>query len=309
MVSRSLGSIAWNLALEAELVRVLGVLDPIEVVVFKGPLLTRQIYGDLSARQSADNDLLIRSEDAERTLCALSRDGYRVLPFDVPERTLAHEGRVTLLKNVASMVHSVDLHVNAFSESLFRVSPELVRAHLEPVELHGRRVLRFDRKLAFAHLVAHFVQHRFEEHILRDLGEAWTRWQDVLHGQRFREFAAQTCTREAFEYAVSAAHALDLTLGPKIATTCPRARFVLGVFPPERIPEPVHLGYVRCLWSTLLVRPSAVPKLALRGLVLSEREFEVRHQREYEPWMRLQRLRAPIDELVARFRHARHPRP
>jgi hypothetical protein len=155
--------------------------------------------------------------------------------------------------------------------------------------------------------VAHFVQHRFEEHILRDLGEAWTRWQDVLCGQRFRAFAARTCTREAFEYAVSSAHALDLTCGPTIPATCARARFVLGVFPPERILEPAYLGYVRGLWSTFLVRPSAVPKLAWRGLALSEQELEVRHQREYEPWMRLQRLRAPIDELIDRFRTRSSP--
>ncbi|HEY6078301.1 MAG TPA: nucleotidyltransferase family protein, partial [Polyangiaceae bacterium] len=110
-MSRSLGSIAWNLALEAELVRVLGVLDPIEAVAFKGPLLTRQIYGDLSERQSADNDLLVSSQDAQSALRALGVDGYRPLPFEVPERTLAHTGRLTLVKNVAAMMHSVDLHV------------------------------------------------------------------------------------------------------------------------------------------------------------------------------------------------------
>ncbi|HET7541857.1 MAG TPA: nucleotidyltransferase family protein [Polyangiaceae bacterium] len=306
-MSRSLGSIAWNLTLEAELVRVLTVLDPVEAVVFKGPLLTRQLYGDLGARISSDNDLLIRSEDAGQALRALARDGYHPLPFDVAESTLAAQGRVTLLKNASSVVHTVDLHVAAFANSLFRVSAELVRAHLEPVALHGRTLLRFDKKLAFAHLVAHFVQHRFDDRILKDLGQAWTRWQDVLRGESFREFAERTCTLEAFEYAISAAHALGLTLGPKIAATCPRTRFVLRAFPPERIFEPIYLGYVRALWSTLLVRPTAMPKLAWRGVVLPARELAVRQQRPYEPWMRLERLRAPFDELFARLREAQLP--
>lgn len=297
----TLGALAWNLALEAELVRVLALLDPLEVVVFKGPLLTRQIYGDLRQRISSDNDLLIRPEDVGHVLWVLFEDGYEPLPYDVPERTLRATGRTTLLKRVEGMLHSVDLHTEAFSRPHFSVPDGLVREHLEGVEVHGRTMLRFDRHLAFAHLVAHFVQHRFEQHILRDLGAAWTRWQVDLRGIGYREFAARTCTVEALEYSLTAAQALGFSDGPSLGATTKRARLVLRGFRPERIQEPVHLGYVRGFWSTLLVRPSAVPKLAWRGIVLPEHELEVRHQAEYRPAMRWQRLQAPLTELKARL--------
>ena len=54
-----------NLAMLNELVRVTSALREaaVEAISYKGPLLARDLYGDLSLRESADLDLVIRHND------------------------------------------------------------------------------------------------------------------------------------------------------------------------------------------------------------------------------------------------------
>jgi hypothetical protein len=73
------GAKVRNLLLLRELDHVCSILQGAGVhpVPFKGPALSQQLYGDPARRQSADIDILVRSDDALAARRALEVDGYR----------------------------------------------------------------------------------------------------------------------------------------------------------------------------------------------------------------------------------------
>jgi hypothetical protein len=76
-----------NLALAAELVRLVGALRElgIEVLAYKGPMLGQQLYGDVTLRQFSDLDIVITPADVMRTRDALFKLGYvEMEPFSGP---------------------------------------------------------------------------------------------------------------------------------------------------------------------------------------------------------------------------------
>jgi len=68
-----------NLFLTAELLKVLRLLEASEIraVPFKGPLLAASTYGNLSLRQFADLDILVRKDDVPKAKELLISRGYR----------------------------------------------------------------------------------------------------------------------------------------------------------------------------------------------------------------------------------------
>lgn len=167
----ALERLAQNLWLERELLRVDELLVDIPFVVFKGVFLSRRLFGDLTQRVSADNDILVREADGERALRRLLDAGYSpVLVGLDPGDALVRTGQVALELSDEERRPSLDLHVRAFSANFFRVDESwLWENHLRVVELHGRRFRVFDDPLAFVHLVAHYLQHLFEDARLDDV--------------------------------------------------------------------------------------------------------------------------------------------
>jgi hypothetical protein len=73
-----------NLALAAELVKVIGALQElrIQALAYKGPMLGHQLYGEVPLRQFRDLDILVAPEDVPRTRDALCQLGYQEIePF------------------------------------------------------------------------------------------------------------------------------------------------------------------------------------------------------------------------------------
>ena len=68
-----------NLVLTAELLKLLGLLktQQIPAIPFKGPVLAASVYGNLSLREFADLDILVRSKDALRAKDLLLSLGYQ----------------------------------------------------------------------------------------------------------------------------------------------------------------------------------------------------------------------------------------
>jgi hypothetical protein len=68
----------------AELVRLVKLLEEknIPVISLKGPLLSRQLYGELGLRHAGDIDLLVKPENAGRANALLLEAGYRRLAPD-----------------------------------------------------------------------------------------------------------------------------------------------------------------------------------------------------------------------------------
>jgi Uncharacterised nucleotidyltransferase len=67
-----------NMALSAELVRLLGILTGggIEVIPYKGPVLANLVYGDVALRRFTDVDILVRDRDVVRTRDMLVASNY-----------------------------------------------------------------------------------------------------------------------------------------------------------------------------------------------------------------------------------------
>lgn len=299
--SREVHFIARNLALEAELIRVLQLLEPTRIVSFKGPLLTRKLYGDLSLRVSYDIDILVDRADAQLVLEKLFADGYQGGRFverreDAWQALRSRKSSVNLFKGVGEHERSLDVHGDAFNPRLFQVSRELVEQHLEEAVIHGQKVLTFDTPLAFAHLITHFISHRFELSILRDIGHAWDQWVHELPSAE-DEFWEQTCTREALEYVITASQRRGFAQRPAPLVRTQRAAQVLRFFPPEKIPEDESAAYQRGFWSTWLVNPKALPGQAWRGIYLSPQELAARYGEPASLRLAWRRLTAPVREF------------
>ena len=70
-----------NMMMSAELIRIMRLLEEngIEAVAFKGPVLAQMAYGDITLRQYADLDILVRKEDIYRVDSLLRDQGYERL--------------------------------------------------------------------------------------------------------------------------------------------------------------------------------------------------------------------------------------
>lgn len=202
--------LASNLRVERALLSALDLLEGIPVVVFKGGLLTRRIYGDLRLRSSADNDLLVRRVDAHRALERFASRGFVPLEGLDAHRALDRTGQVALWMHGDFDLPSVDLHVEAFSRNFFSVDEATIWSRLETVELHGRSVQTFDGSLTMAHLVAHFFQSLLERRQLADIAAAWRHFgenlaRDADSSPAFWATIDQTVGRAALEYALGLA--------------------------------------------------------------------------------------------------------
>ena len=80
------GNAARNLFLLGELEGVLRTLDEdgVTAIPYKGPALAVAGYGDLSLRRFVDLDVIVRRDDVERAIGALTRLGYRAEPVVSP---------------------------------------------------------------------------------------------------------------------------------------------------------------------------------------------------------------------------------
>lgn len=104
----------WNLALSAELCRLSELFErhAIAFVPLKGPVLSQQLYGDLSMRCSSDLDWLVHRRDVLRVRDVLSASRYRVgSPLHWPCDSAYLRSRGAEISMVdESRFLSVDLH-------------------------------------------------------------------------------------------------------------------------------------------------------------------------------------------------------
>ena len=112
MRSEFYGNALNNLHLARELARLAGVLSrqSIEVIVFKGPVLALQAWGDVALRQFNDLDLLVHPADAARAVEVLIADGYAALTFDRqhPELSIARRCEDEFMRPGGAAM--IDLH-------------------------------------------------------------------------------------------------------------------------------------------------------------------------------------------------------
>jgi Uncharacterised nucleotidyltransferase len=156
----------WNLALSAELCRLSELFEQhaIAFVPLKGPVLSQQLYGDLSMRCSSDLDWLVHRGDVLRVRDVLSASRYRVgSPLHWPCDSAYLRSRGAEISMVdESRFLSVDLHwriLPGYFASAFDY--EDVWQSLESIAFCGRTipVLRPEHLLLL--LCAHGAKHAF----------------------------------------------------------------------------------------------------------------------------------------------------
>lgn len=202
-------ALTQNLRVESALLRVIDALGGIECIVLKGSLLTRRISGDLTARISGDNDVLIRAKDAARALARLKESGYEPAPGVRGLRALERNGRLELWPRGDSTEVTLDLHVRAFDPRLFDEDEEFLWSHVAWADLHGRSVRVFDASLTLAHLAAHTLSHFADPAHLEFLRLAWARSGSALDPAPLHEVVRRSIGLRAFEFSILLALAAD----------------------------------------------------------------------------------------------------
>jgi hypothetical protein len=164
--SRFEANAQWNLALSAELRSLTESFEEhaIAFVPLKGPLLSQQLYGDLSMRRSSDLDLLVHRRDVLRVRDVLSAKGYRVgTPLHWPCDSAYLRSRGAEISMVdESRLLSVDLHwriLPQYFASAFDY--EDVWQSLESTAFWGRTIPVLRPELLLLLLCAHGAKHAF----------------------------------------------------------------------------------------------------------------------------------------------------
>jgi hypothetical protein len=157
----------WNLALSAELCGLSELFKEhaVAFVPLKGPLLSQQLYGDLSMRSSADLDWLVLPRDVLVIRNVLTARGYRVgspLHWPCDSACLrSRESEISLVDKARFL--SVDLHwrilPNYFASAF---DYEEVWQSLIPIAFCGRTIPSLSPEHLLHLLCAHGAKHAFE---------------------------------------------------------------------------------------------------------------------------------------------------
>lgn len=160
--SHYIASAKRNLALTAELIRVLRILESanISAVPYKGPALAALAYGDVALRKFCDLDLIVRPGDIIAAKSLLVAHGYQWRPFK-GQVTGPGEARNLRFWHEYNFVHpdnsaTVDLHWR-ISSRRFPVDIDLdnVWEQLDNARLLGQNIRAFPPEVALLLLCIH----------------------------------------------------------------------------------------------------------------------------------------------------------
>jgi len=155
-----------NMLMTAELLRIMKLLQEngIEVLAFKGPVLSQMAYGDITLRQYGDLDILIKKELRFRAMEVLEAQGYR------PEIMLRRTTREFFFNtaNVMGLMHPsngvyVEVHWELLSKN-YAVAwheKDLWRDTAE-IEINGHTVASLSSHQHLIYLCIHGAKHLFE---------------------------------------------------------------------------------------------------------------------------------------------------
>ena len=258
----------WNLALSAELCGLAELFKDHEIafVPLKGPLLSQQLYGDLSMRASGDLDWLVHRRDVLRVRDLLIARGYRVastLHWPSDSACLrCREEEISLFDESRSL--SVDLHWRILP-SYFASAFDYVQVwdSLASTTFSGRTIPSLRPEHLLLLLCAHGAKHAFERvGWICDIASCLKafpnlRWAEVLDAS-----ARAGTTRE-------------LLLGLKVADD------LLGV-PPSSLPADPVLAKLVPIVRKRILAAAPIPTPGSELIPLSLRMFESpRHRIRY----------------------------
>lgn len=158
-----------NHALVETLFSILSLMEThnIQVVPFKGPVLSENLFGDIGLRRYLDLDLLISKKDAVKAIDLLAGMGFIPDELQLPatEEKAAFLERLTgisLIRDISGHRVSLDLQwdiANRFAR--IPVDLELISDCIEEVTLSGRQVHSLSPEVLLCYLCIHGAKHRW----------------------------------------------------------------------------------------------------------------------------------------------------
>jgi hypothetical protein len=153
-----------NLLLTIELLKLLELFGAhgIPVIPFKGPTLAASAYGDLSLRQFADLDILIRQRDIPTALTLLTSQGYQLRAPQARAHDMVDLPKYHILVSKDERVR-MDLQWCIAGPSFsFPVDVEQLLDHLDPLSLAGTIVFHLSLREQLLILCVHGSKHHWE---------------------------------------------------------------------------------------------------------------------------------------------------
>ena len=303
LMPRDPDRLARSLLLEAELFRILGALDArgIPAIVLKGIPLALRLFGAIDARDSFDNDVLVRRRDAREACLAMAGVGYRSIDDRTIDRQLDVDFQYRMARPVGAAGQvSAELHWSAFPTDLYPVEEEILWAHSEPFDIGSRWARVFDRPLTLIHLAAHFAQHLFAvRSILDDVAVAWNRWGATIDHEDLVALARAAELTAVLAFALGAAADLGMLAVPPPKLRSPRAARLRRLLPAERLftPRP-EVDHVRMLLALLLVSPRRIPRWARNLLFPPIESLSVIVGRPVSPALYLRYFTRPLRPIA-----------
>ena len=134
----------------------------IKTVALKGIHLAEWLYGDIGLRQMSDIDLLVRKEDASKTLTVLEKNGYISYHNEVSDMISEQSGIVHFQPMQKGGV-SVEVHINLHRKrKKYQLNPDDFIERAQPLTLNKSNtdVLEIHDLIIFlcVHLDKHFVK-------------------------------------------------------------------------------------------------------------------------------------------------------
>lgn len=135
--------------------------NSIPIALFKGPLLARLAYGELSLRQAGDIDVLIDRADFNRARQLLESLGYEMSPRLTPSQLASHlhnHCEIQFMRDEWFTV--VDLHWDLAPRSfVFKLKATDVMSRLQSVSLAGTEVETFGAEDLVLYQAMHGAKH------------------------------------------------------------------------------------------------------------------------------------------------------
>ena len=133
----------------------------IENALFKGPILSELVYGEIGLRQAGDIDVLIKKEHFSRAKALLESLGYVMQPQLTPAQEASHLAfhcEIQFMRDDWFTV--VDLHWGLTPRSfVFGLSGDEVMTRLQTVSLAGSQVETFSREDLLLYQAMHGAKH------------------------------------------------------------------------------------------------------------------------------------------------------
>jgi hypothetical protein len=164
MKSQNMEIAKENMLMTSELVKVIKLLEEngIEAISFKGPILSKQAYGDVTLRQYVDLDILVQKEQISKTVRLLQQNYYNTnenLNFLDNEMFYKIGKDIKFINKKNNIV--IELHWELFEEKILSREYNIF-SNYTIFELLSNKIQILNNELNFLYLCIHGAKHGWE---------------------------------------------------------------------------------------------------------------------------------------------------